>query len=116
MEFNINNEIIIYPNEKGWEFIRNRLRDSYSLKSNTELNKFIVNNITHDNGFKEQMWCIIEILPELFHQGSDYIKPTIDLVEDCIQPSSEEIQKIQERMDYFNDPKHPWNFRKCPEE
>lgn len=113
MKFNINDKMIIYPNKKGWEFIKERLRDLYGLESDIKLDEFMENKITHGNGFKEHMWCIIENLPELFYQSSNYIKTTVCLVEELIKPTDEELQQ---RLDQLNNPKHPWNWKKTPEE
>ena len=61
----LNNEIVFYPSEKGWEKINGMFSEEYVEDRKTE-----------DGGYKDLMWTVIEDLHELFYHGSQYIETT----------------------------------------
>ena len=75
--FNINQHIIIYPNEKGWVKLYELYRKSYPANVS---NKWVSDNIelhkTKDGGFEEQLWSLIEYAGEMFHEHSNYLEST----------------------------------------
>lgn len=73
MEYNINNEVIIYPTEKGWNRIRKNIVEAYKFSEypTTIAEETILRNRTKDNGFKEQLWVLIEQHNNLFYMGTD---------------------------------------------
>ena len=78
MKFNINHTITVYPNEQGWTYIKIRLHELYGsqMDSYTDFEKFYQLKLTEDGGYKEQMWTMIEDVPMLFHQTTNYLKDT----------------------------------------
>lgn len=78
MKFNINHKITVYPNKAGWSYIKFRLNELYSSARFTQsaIQKFIQSKKTTDGGFEEQMWTMIEDVPMLFHQSTNYLKDT----------------------------------------
>ena len=65
-----NDEIIIYPTEKGWEKINFKFSENYVEERRTD-----------DNGYKDTLWQIIEDLGDLFYHGSDYIPSNFEIIE-----------------------------------
>jgi hypothetical protein len=61
----LNNEIVIYPSEKGWEKINSMFSE-----------KYVQDRMTEDGGYQDLMWTVIEDLHELFYHGSDYLETT----------------------------------------
>ena len=69
MKLSFNDEVIIYPTEKGWEKIENTLGENYVVKRKTE-----------DNGYQDTLWCIIEDLGTLFFHGSEYMHSHFEII------------------------------------
>jgi hypothetical protein len=60
-----NDEVIIYPTEKGWEKINALFSENYVEQRKTE-----------ENGYKDHLWQIMEDYGEFFYHGTDFIKTT----------------------------------------
>jgi len=54
----------------GWEKIESMFSE-----------KYVEDRRTEENGYKDNMWCIIEDLGELFSHGSDYIHSNFEIEE-----------------------------------
>jgi hypothetical protein len=79
--FSVNDEVIIYPSEKGWIKIREIYTDIYAdlyTKSlvRVDVDKHLRHKVTLDGGYKDQLWSIINDLNELFFIGSSYLEST----------------------------------------
>jgi hypothetical protein len=78
-KYNANYEIIIYPSEKGWEKIRSIISSIYKLDGR-RLDAYIKSKTTPENGFKDQMWCIMSDFGEMYFNGTSYFSTmNIDL-------------------------------------
>ena len=74
-KYNINNYIIIYPNESGWRKIIELTQSHYEL-TQEKANDWV--NIRKENGgFKEQLWVLISIYYEMFFNGEKYFNTAI---------------------------------------
>ena len=72
---NLNDEVVIYPNEMGFDKISQITKLAYNLDDNrTKL--WIESRITNDGGFKEQLWVICSVYHDIFFNGSPYLKNT----------------------------------------
>ncbi len=71
-KYNINDSVIIYPNEKGWVKIREILKKEYSFATEESVDEFINLRKTPDGGYKEQLWCIASDLHDMFYNGTCY--------------------------------------------
>ena len=70
IEFSMNDDVIIYPNEKGWaKIIELKGTESYYSKQ------------TDDGGYTDQLWCIIRDLHEMFFNGQNYFENTTVTIE-----------------------------------
>jgi len=69
MKLSFNDEIIIYPTEKGWELIFDMYGD-----------KFIAKHKTDDGGYKDQFHEIITDLGNMFHHGSDLLYSHFEII------------------------------------
>ena len=77
---NLNNDIVIYPNEEGWKKINELTRKAYNL-SDTETEDWLDRRKTENNGLKEQLWVIIDLYHSMFFNGQRYLETAyIDLV------------------------------------
>lgn len=73
--FNLNHEVIIYPNEKGFAKIKALIANRYLL-SNEEAETWINKRKTEDGGYKEQLWVIVSDLHDMFYNGQNYMTTT----------------------------------------
>lgn len=79
-KYNLNDSIVIYPNEKGWLKIEELFRKKYKFGSQKELTDFINLKTTLNSGYKDQLCSIMCDLNEIFYNGSYYLETTsIDL-------------------------------------
>ena len=75
MKYNINDYIIIYPNEKGWKKIFEITKLIYNLDDNeTEI---WINKRKENGGFKEQMWNFFSEYHEMIYNGENYFESSI---------------------------------------
>ncbi|MBW7844875.1 MAG: hypothetical protein H3C45_04390 [Bacteroidia bacterium] len=70
--FNLNHEVIIYPNEKGFAKIKALIANRYLL-SNEEAETWVNKRKTEDGGYKEQLWVIVSDLHDMFYNGQNYM-------------------------------------------
>lgn len=73
--FNLNHEVIIYPNEKGFAKIKALISNRYLL-SNEEAETWVNKRKTEDGGYKEQLWVIVSDLHDMFYNGQSYMATT----------------------------------------
>ena len=79
-QFNLNNHVVLYPKAKGWEKILDDIEKTYNL-TDEEAVKWVKKRTTAENGYKEQLWVIIDIHHDMFFNGNQYIENTnIDLI------------------------------------
>ena len=75
---NINQYVVIYPSSAGWykieQIIQTKLQDLNLAKS--EIDEYMENRKTTDDGYKEQLWVIMSDYGDLFFNGSTYLKNT----------------------------------------
>lgn len=69
--FSHNDNVTIYPNEKGWAKIIELTGDVdvYYYKQ------------TEDGGYRDQLWCIMHDLHEMFYNGQQYFENTLVKIE-----------------------------------
>lgn len=79
-KYNLNDSIVIYPNEKGWIKLKEVLIMEYKFKSEDKLNQYLILRTTEDGGFKEQLWEIMSLFGKMFYNGTSYFETSfIDL-------------------------------------
>jgi hypothetical protein len=79
---NLNQNVIIYPNEKGWIKIKEILIDqyeSYGIFASKALQTIELRR-TEDGGYKDQLWHIMSDLHEMFFNGQQYFETTNILI------------------------------------
>ncbi len=72
IKLNLNNEIIIYPSNIGWIKIHEIISNLYGVSAD-KLDDEIKKRTTEDNGYRDQLWKIIEELYPLIFNGSRYL-------------------------------------------
>lgn len=75
MKANHNDQMIIYPTERGWQAITEHIQAHYGY-SPSRLRTFMECRKTKDGGYKDQMWRIIHDLHTLFYNGQTYFTTT----------------------------------------
>lgn len=75
MEFNLNHNVVIYPNEKGWKKIKALIASKYSM-SNIEADEWVSIRKTDCGGYKDQLWVIASDLSDMFYNGQSYLSTT----------------------------------------
>jgi len=73
--FNLNDEVIIYPNEKGWQKIIELTAKNYKFSTEKAI-EWTDKRKTEDDGYKEQLWVIISDLHDMFYNGQNYMQTT----------------------------------------
>lgn len=71
--YNLNEDVIIYPNISGWIKINELISQKYNI-SIADGRKMVGGKKTKDGGYKDQMWVIIHDLHEMFYNGQSYFK------------------------------------------
>jgi len=69
--YSLNDKVIIYPNEKGWQ----KIKDVYSLDLSYAPNLLTIRTV-EDGGYEDMLWRIIHDLGGMFYHGSHYFKTT----------------------------------------
>lgn len=94
VKYNLNNNIVIYPNENGWNKIIEIVKNDYNLTWSAA-NEWVERRKTEDNGFKELLWVIISDFHNLFFNGSIYLdKMEIKLIDE-VQIDIKELRKLK---------------------
>jgi len=75
LDFNMNYEAIIYPNEKGWNRIISDLMEAYQFNVE-KATEWAEKRKTEDGGYKEQLWEIIAMHNGMFFNGTSYFETT----------------------------------------
>lgn len=78
MEINMNDQITIYPTDKGWIRIKELLMSKYRL-TDKEADRWIRNRQTDDGGYKDQHWCLIDTFHSMFYNGQSYLHTKIKI-------------------------------------
>ena len=69
MKLSFNDEVIIYPTEKGWERIYDMLGDKYIVKRKTD-----------DDGYQDRFHEIISDFGGMFTVGSDFFHSHFEII------------------------------------
>lgn len=78
IQSNLENDVIIFPNELGWELIRKK--EFLGFEKKTRFDKFdtyFESKIVHENtmkGFQEQLLLLSIKFPELFQDSKMYLE------------------------------------------
>lgn len=94
VKYNLNNNIVIYPNENGWNKIIEIVKNDYNLTWSAA-NEWVERRKTEDGGFKDLFWVIISDLHDIFYNGSTYLETTNITLSDDIQIDIKEIRKLK---------------------
>ena len=80
---NLNENVIIYPSEYGWKKIKEIVVQQYHDAGVPEEHalEYIRGHKTDDDGYREQLWCIISDFHEMFYNGTRYFDKVIILIE-----------------------------------
>ena len=82
IKYNSNNNVVIYPNEKGWAKIREILQKEYKFETAKELDEWLIKH-TVNGGYKDQLWTIVADFNSMFFNGTSYFENSfIDLCGD----------------------------------
>lgn len=73
--FDINHDVVIYPNDKGWIKIKKLITKKYLL-SHDECEKWIDLRRSECGGYKDQLWSIISDLNDIYYNGQEYLMTT----------------------------------------
>lgn len=71
--FNLNYDIVIYPNANGWLKMREIISQKYNI-SITDAQIKLKNNTTYDCGYKDSLWVIASDFHDMFFVGQNYFK------------------------------------------
>lgn len=72
MKYNLNYNVAIYPNELGWNKIRELLQKAYNFKSKESLEEYIKHRTSTNGAFVDQLWSIMSDLHDMFYNGTQY--------------------------------------------
>lgn len=68
MKANLNDDVIIYPNKKGWE----RIEGIYFKEYGEHGELMLSYRRTEQGGYKDHLWSIIDLLHQMFYMGTPY--------------------------------------------
>ena len=88
--YNLNHQVVIYPNEKGWIKLREILQEEYNFDEDYTIDDYLERRTTKDNGFKEQLWEMMSFSGPLMFNGSNYLEHTNITLCDTILKHMEE--------------------------
>jgi hypothetical protein len=74
-EASLNDYMIIYPSNKGWDMIDDVLRQEYAL-SLQDRRYWIDRKKTEDGGYREQIWVIASDFGSFLTNGSTMLEKT----------------------------------------
>lgn len=77
---NLNSEVIIYPNKKGWvkmvecyhKYYNQYASEGHLVVTWEDTKNYIESRKTEDGGFKEQLWVIMATYHDMFFNGTPY--------------------------------------------
>lgn len=70
-QYNLNEEVVMYPNLSGWKKIIEITKKHFYF-SNEEMDEFVSDHKTEDNGFKIKLWLVMYIYGKMFSFNTDY--------------------------------------------
>ena len=73
-EFSHNDEVTIYPSEEGWKKIHDLVKKAYDL--NDLLARVWVDRRRSGEGYRDQLWVIIDLFHSMFFNGQKYFENT----------------------------------------
>lgn len=73
MKINLNHEVIIYPNERGFYKIHDLIQMKYQL-TDMEAWDWVNKRRSNCGGYKEQLWVIVADFNEMFYNGQNYME------------------------------------------
>jgi len=98
----MNYEVIIFPSERGWKKIISDLMSGYKLTEEGAI-AWAEKRKTIDNGYREQLWSIIDLHHTMFFNGTDYFKSTeMVLFDEKQEVESYYDKRIRENNEDFN--------------
>ena len=74
--YNLNDHIIIYPNKKGWDKIKELTEKYYFNMKGKDIDRAIKSAKTQDGGYSCQFWVCIEMFHEMFYNGQNFLETT----------------------------------------
>ncbi len=74
-EYSLNDSIIIYPTEEGWDMMIDLYQKNNDVNRH-EAEKEIDKHKTTDNGYHNQIWSIMGNFGDMFYNGSVYLETT----------------------------------------
>ena len=78
-KYNLNDNVILYPNQRGWAKIVEITQNEYNLTQ--EQVAAWVHRRKECGGFKEQLWVVMSVYHEMFFNGQQYFETAfIDLL------------------------------------
>ena len=78
--FNVNYYVTIYPNDIGWQKIIEIISEQYNM-SKEDARRKVQKRTTKDNGYKDQLWCIMSELHSMYFNGQNYFENSYMLFE-----------------------------------
>lgn len=85
-QFNLNDKVTIYPNEKGWEKIKGLIFEKNDNISWDEAVEIAEKKRTKEDGYEDLLWRIIHDLHDMFFMSQGYLEHTfVDLKRDIHQ-------------------------------
>lgn len=91
--YNLNNKVIIFPNENGWNKIIEIIKNEHNLTWSAA-NEWVERRKVND-GFEDQLWVIMSDLHSLFFNGTAYLKSMNIQLSDEIQIDVKELRKLK---------------------
>lgn len=76
--FNLNDDVIIFPNPSGWKKIISDIMKAYQFDEK-KAKEWAEKSKTEDGGYKEQLWEIISMHHDMFFNGTTYFK-TVNII------------------------------------
>jgi len=70
---NINNQVVIYPSDKGWDEIVRLTAKNYNISLEKAV-EWVKSRKTDDGGYKDQLWVIMSDLHDIFYLGNTNLK------------------------------------------
>ena len=76
-ELNLNDEVIIYPNQKGWAKIQQVIKKKYQDYNTVDTDKYFREKIVEGGeGYQDQLYQIMFDLGDMFYMGNNFLENT----------------------------------------
>ena len=80
LRVNVNSYVIIYPNDNGWKKIIKVIAETHKICSN-DAKVMVDKKRTPDNGYKDQLWCIMSELNSMYYNEQRFFENSFMLME-----------------------------------